>query len=217
MSIAISLTDIGDIETYDGLKDYITAYLELSEESQGNIPTAIRMAEYRFNRVLTTPDHEVTGSITTVAGADSVALPAGFRQLRDAWVESDPVQRLSLLSPSVVRRSYVGQSGVPLAAAVMNGAMLLGPVPDAVYTVGLTYLAKLAYLSDGNPSNWLLADHADVYVLGTLLHCEGFEANDSRIPGIKSLLDEALAEINAQGNRYRYAGSPVRLRNPVSA
>lgn len=75
--------------------------------------------------------------------------------------------------------------------------------------------AALTPLSDSNPSNWLLARRADIYVYATLLQAEAHIVNDARLPLWKSALDEAIADLNAAGGRRRIATAPWRLLNPV--
>ena len=84
MAIAIAVSSAFDIETYDGLIAYIVAHLELDAETEAQVPTFIRKAEYRLDRLCTVPDRETSASVTTVAGEQSVSLPADFRQLRNA-------------------------------------------------------------------------------------------------------------------------------------
>ena len=76
--------------------------------------------------------------------------------------------------------------------------------------------AGLVPLSDTNPSNWLLERRADIYVYAALLQAEAHIVNDERLSLWKAALDEALADLNADGNRQRIAAAPFRLRNPVT-
>jgi len=215
MSIAIITSGASAIETYGGLKQFIIEHLQLAEEVSDRLGDLIRMAEYRLQRLILTPDREITAGVNTVAGIGSVTLPAGLKQLRSAYVNSSPQQGLEITSPATLQRDWNGfVSGVPTAICVSGGGLLLAPTPDAVYTISLTYLQSIAYLSDDNPTNWLLAGHADAYVYATLLQCEAFIGNDDRLPLWKQALDETIMEINDQGNRLRYSGVPVRLRNP---
>jgi hypothetical protein len=214
MSIAISITPAGTIDTYTLLKAQIAEKLDRSD-LEDQIPNFIRMAEYRLARVILHPMGETTSIVSTTAGTETVNLPTGFQQLRAAHVVSDPIAYLQQVSPSTLREKWNSGSGSPQAFAIVNGQLLIGPVPDAVYALKLTYLSELTPLSDSSETNWLLQKHADVYVYGSLLQAEAHIVNDARIPLWKSAWDEAIAEINAAGNRYRASASPLRLRNPV--
>lgn len=211
MSIAITLSTAADIETYDGLLAFIVAHLELDSETETQLPALIRMAEYRLNRMLTVPERETVASITTTAGIGYTALPTGYRQLRTAYIDADyPLAPVAL----TVLQAEAENSGKPQKYTIANEAMYFAPTPDAAYTVSLTYIEKLAYLSATNQTNWLLSENADAYVYAVLIQCEAFLGHDARIPLLEAALVTTMDEINAQGNRYRVA-SPVRLRSPV--
>jgi hypothetical protein len=211
MSLAITLSTAADIETYDGLLDFIIAHLELDSETETQLPALLRMAEYRLNRMLTVPERETTASVTTTAGTAYAALPTGFRQLRSAYIDSDyPLA----LAPLHAVQSEMELSGKPFIYTVSNQSLYFGPTPDAAYTVELTYMAKLDYLSAANQTNWLLSENADAYVYALLIQCEAFLGHDARIPLLEAALVTTMEEINQQGNRYRIA-SPIRLRSPV--
>lgn len=211
MSIVISLADSFDIETYDGLIAFIVAHLELDAESEAQVPTFIRMAEYRLDRMLTVPDRETLATVSTVADTQYAALPTGFRQLRTAYIDGYPLAPVTL---NVLHAQFTDNSGKPQVYAIADQALYFGPVPDEAYSVTLTYMAKLPYLSETNQTNWLLSQNADAYVYATLIQAEAFLGHDDRIPLFESALVTTMAEINMQGNRYRNA-SPVRLRSSV--
>lgn len=211
MSIAITLTTPADIETYDGLLAFIVAHLELDSETEAQLPALVRMAEYRLNRMLTVPERETIASVTTTAGTAYVALPTGYRQLRSAYIDNDyPLAAATLHSVQTDLES----SGKPQRYTIADQSIYFAPTPDAVYTVSLTYMEKLAYLSATNQTNWLLSENADAYVYAVLIQCEAFLGHDARIPLLEAALVTTMDEINAQGNRYRLA-SPIRLRSPV--
>jgi hypothetical protein len=211
MSLAITISTAADIETYDGLLAFIVAHLELDSETEAQLPALLRMAEYRLNRMLTVPERETIASLTTTAAVAYVALPTGFRQLRSAYIDSDYPLALATLHAV---QSEQELSGKPFIYAIADQSIYFGPTPDAAYTVELTYMAKLDYLSATNSTNWLLSENADAYVYAVLIQCEAFLGHDGRIPLLEAALVTTMEEINQQGNRYRIA-SPIRLRSPV--
>jgi hypothetical protein len=211
MSIAITLATPADIETYDGLLAFIVAHLQLDTETESQLPALVRMAEYRLNRMLTVPERETIASVTTAAGVAFNALPTGFRQLRSAYIDND--YPLALVSLHMVQ-GELENSGKPQKYTIADQSIYFSPTPDAAYTVSLTYMEKLAYLSATNQTNWLLSENADAYVYAVLIQCEAFLGHDERIPLLEAALVTTMQEINDQGNRYRQASS-FRLRSPV--
>ncbi|MCK8356920.1 hypothetical protein LXA28_18340, partial [Erwinia amylovora] len=65
-------------------------------------------------------------------------------------------------------------------------------------------------------TNWLLTDHPDLYLYGSLLQAEAYLFNDDRLAVWKTAHDEVMAEIMTAGNAIRSSTSGVRIRNPVN-
>ena len=62
-------------------------------------------------------------------------------------------------------------------------------------------------LSSGNPSNWILEDHPDLYLYGALVEAEPYLKNDARIPVWRGLYDVEIArvrkpDVNADFDNY---------------
>ena len=213
MAIAIALADAFDIETYDGLVAYIIAHLELDGESEAQVPTFIRQAEYRLNRLCTAPERETSILLTTTADVQSVALPVDFRQLRAARFIADNGYPLAQASLNVLHSDYSG-TGRPQAFCISEQSVQFGPMPDAEYTVNLTYLARIPPLSPTNQTNWLLSGNADAYVYAALMSASVWLEDLEAAGNYRTELMSIIEEVNLQGNRYRLSG-PIRMRSPV--
>ena len=214
MSIAVQITSAFDIETYDGLQAYITAHLELDAETSAQLPTLIRKAEYRLNRMVLAPERETSVSVTTVATEQAVALPVDYRQMRTARLVADDGLVLEPVTLNVLHSEYTDNTGKPKVYAISEQSLQFGPVPDAAYTITLTYTAKLPALSTTNTTNWLLSENADAYVYAVLWQTAAWLEDIEAATAFRAEMFTIIEEINAQGNRYRNA-SPMRLRNPV--
>lgn len=208
MAIAITLSAAAGLETYDGLKAFLVAHLELDPETESQLPNLIRMAEYRLDRMVTIPQRETSASLSFTAGASYASLPADFRHARLVRESAGvPLEAVSLAD----LRGYGAESGVPVAYAVANQALHVAPAPGSAMTLEVVYTAKLTPLTDDNQTNWLLTENADAYVYAALIQCEAFLGKDDRLPLLESALVQAMEEINRQGNRYR-SGSPLVMR-----
>lgn len=214
MSIAIAIDPPIALGNYTLLQAHIAEKMD-RDDLAAQIPNFIRMAEFWLSDKIFHPLGEASATLITVPGSETLSLPTDFRQLRHAYVAGAQAQPLQQVSPSSLREEWPNASGMPQAFAIAAGTLQLAPVPDGAYNIVLGYLGALTPLSDSNPSNWLLARRADVYVYAALLQAEAHIVNDGRLPLWKAALDEALADLNAAGNRYRVAASPYRLRNPV--
>lgn len=211
MSVAVPTTDASPIETFQGLKAWVLEVLD-RDDLDAVIDKMVRMAEYHLRRQILSIQRETTATLS--ATGETVLLPTDFVALRNAYLATDPPVQLSQLAPTVLKSRYPA-TGQPLGYAIGNGVLILGPAPDGPYNVQIRYIQNLPYLSDTNPTNWLLSSHADVYVYATLLQADAYIQDDPRLGIWKSALEEAIANINEQGNRYRHSGTPLRLSSPV--
>jgi len=200
MAIAIQLSPTFDIETYDGLVAYIIAHLELDAETAAQVPTFIRKGEYRLDRLLTIPQRENTVSLTSVAGLATIPLPDDIRSV-------DAIKGLNQKPLTAIQQHY-NYSGTPLYYAVGNQFITLGPIPSAADTYELTYLTRLAPLSEANQTNWLLTQNADAYVYSALWQAAGWLEDIDAAVAFRGELMAIIDEINLQSDRYR-TGSPL--------
>jgi hypothetical protein len=203
------------ITDYDSLVAEIVATLVDSDQA-AKAPRHIQMAESTFNRRLHNPEGEATATTATVAGDATLAFPSGFRSIRSIYLETDPRTLLTYMTPGQLLTLFPGSaSGQPRNYTISDDQILLAPAPDATYTVNLTYVGTLTALSPGNPTNWLLAKHPDLYLYAALGHAELDGWNDERTAGVfKPYVDEIIDEINQEGLR-RMVGPGLRMRPSV--
>lgn len=125
-------------------------------------------------------------AMATVPGSRYLTLPSDFGAMRGLYDETG-VRELPCLEEAVFNRNYLssriaGQTGKPEAYTVVNRRVILGPVPNAVYTFYGSYKRLLGY-DTGNPSGtfkvgqmgetdptkdkpWWPAEHWEVLVIG---------------------------------------------------
>lgn len=211
-SIALPTFGAAEFETFDGLKSWVLQILDRNDLS-GVINKMVRMAENHLRRKILAVNRESVALLN--ATGETVNLPADFKQARNVRLLTNPPVTLSQLGISTLQERY-GYSGQPMAYAVGNGQLILGPIPDGPYNLSLRYLQTIPYLSDTNPTNWLLSNHADVYVYATLVQAEAFIKEDlDSLAKWKAALEEAIRNINSEGVRYRHSGTPARISSPV--
>jgi hypothetical protein len=214
MSIVLTLPDDFEIENYTGLQSFLTEHLQLDDETVDQLPNLIRLAEYRLNRLVLAPERETQATLSTTAETQIVALPTGFRQAMQLKILGDQSTGYPLepVSQNVVE-SY-DYPGKPVAYAIVGNSLLLGPVPDAVYTLTLTYIQKLTPLTVNAQTNWLLAENADAYVYMASAVISFHLGDEGAASAYNALAESVMGEINQQGNRKRVS-APMRLRSPV--
>jgi hypothetical protein len=68
-------------------------------------------------------------------------------------------------------------------------------VPAASVQIILYYFQTPPVLSGSNASNWLLAQHPDAYLYGSLAEAEAFGFNDARLATWRALASDSLAQV----------------------
>jgi hypothetical protein len=164
MSIAIPTYAPGAIASYTDLIAEIRDLMDDADYRQDIIDRAIRKAEAEFNRKLRTPEMETRAVLNVTE--ELTQLPADFLALRYIFQEGSPDSPLRSMSPAGMLGMYAGTSGTPQAYTIEGNMLRVGPVGSA--TLEMVYYRPVPQLSDAEVSNWLLRQHPDLYVAGTM-------------------------------------------------
>lgn len=191
------------LNSYTDLLSEITDWLD--EDLASKADTFIRMAEARFNRLLRTPEMETP--LTLEASDESTPLPTDFLQMKAMWIDGD--YKIPLNGTSFANLNASGPAGLPTTYAIVGTSLYLGPIPDDVYDLAGVYYQTIPPLTVNAPTNWLLAAHPDLYLYGCLTMAELRGWNDTRLPLLKSALDEAMGQIQMAGTKRRFGGPLV--------
>jgi hypothetical protein len=188
-------------------QDYLDLRIGVSEHV-GNraisdvFPRLVKLAETTLNKKLRTRKQMTTATLTFTNGV--AALPTGCLEIISLFgPNKEPLRATSLADVQFPRSSY-GQYAIDNLNVVIYG--LTG-------TRNLRYFAALPTLTTSpTTSNWLLADHPQVY-----LYAVGFEAAKFlRDPELAAMTDQlfsnALDEIKIDDDRTRWANGVVRMQ-----
>lgn len=197
------------LSTYSDLQAAVASWLHRADLT-AVIPTFIDLAESRINGDLDARMQDTSANLAAAAGVEAVTLPDDLINIRNLMVSTSPVRVLSYVTPDQFRSAYpYGQAGIPNYFSMVGGRMLLAPVPDADYTLSITYKAKVPALSDAAPTNWLLSAFPHVYLYATLLESAPFLQADDRMQLWETKYREAIDSVNAQD---WYSGSTMRVK-----
>jgi hypothetical protein len=182
------------------------------------IPAMIALCEADLRR---RAEVEFTKKDTLTISASPTNLPSDFREFADGglWFDTDAVKgQITLVSPghlSDIRgRLGLNSTGIPKYAAVaVNGTKLYtAPPPDQARVADVIYETKLTPLSDTATTNWVLTDHPDVYLYGTLKHSAPFLKNDPRLALWSQLYEGSLVSLDTFIERRKYKGGKLIAR-----
>ena len=196
------------IDTYANLQTAIASWLH-RDDLTDQIPAFIALTEAKLQRVLATGDQEATATLTISSG--TVALPTGFmmaRRLR--YLASGGVYQ-DVDFVDLVPSNYDGVTAAPPVVATIKGSnILFRPIPDQTYTGLLDYYAKFTPLSTAAPTNWILTDHPDVYLYGSLLQSAPYVGSDNRISIWADAFQAGVEELEREDYEKRFSQNQAR-------
>jgi hypothetical protein len=167
-------------------------------------PEFIALFEAAANRRLRVREQEATATLTPSSVA--VALPADYLAWRRVTWTGAPRVELQYVHPSYLQAAYPSSpTDVPRIFTIEGSTLKVRPLDTT--PLELDYFQKIPALSDGTPTNWLLAAHPDLYLFGALVEAEMFGVNDERAPQWKARRDEVFDEIEKLSNKTRGAGA----------
>jgi hypothetical protein len=189
------------ISTYAELQTAIADWLN-RDDLTSVIPTFITLTEAALNRQL---------RVNEMIERDTSTISGGYVNMPVDWLET--ISLITIGSPPVVLE-YVAQMGMaevratqragdPIVYTIINNKFQIFPAPSASTDVEMTYYAKIPALSDSNTSNWLLANHPDAYLFGSLVHAEPYLKNDERMPMWASMYKGSIDAIGYASERAK--------------
>ena len=211
------------VTTFAELKTSIAAWLNRSGATSftDRAGDFVTFCEADFNSKLRVRAMEQysNSAMTTATGVTTAALPTGWLQGRSVWLAgTTPKQILRYYTPDQLHTVYVqNSSGQPKVFSIVGDNAEFGPTPDAAYDVAALFYKKLDALSDTTTSNWMLANHPDVYLYGSLKHAMPFLRHDQRMPVWESLYERALERVQRADDRDRHSGGTLTMQTDTGA
>lgn len=176
------------------------------------IPEFVALAEAKFNRALRVPDMETKDAAFSITG-EYVAVPTGFLEVRNFYLNNGSKDQLSYLDPDTQTEYFGAASNTPKYFAVVGSNFRFGPVPDATYTATLVYYKGLTTVSTGGSAvNWLLTAHPDLYLYGALLEGSGYIQDEQAVARWMQGYALALEQVKKQGAMQRWGGNGMAVR-----
>lgn len=204
------------ITDYQSLQDSIADWL-IRTDLSAVIPTFIQNAESALRR-----DPRVRNLRSTPFQVDSEEepVPNGFVSLESLYIDGPTffgeVDIMSAGELAEVNRRRGGTARVPKAAAFIGSVIRFAPPPDALYTFRMTYWETITRLVNPSDTNWLLDDHSDVYLYGSLVHSAPYLRDDTRVASWRQEYDRALEELWQHVERQQYSGVLIKRNdNPI--
>ena len=200
------------ISTYAQLKSSIADFLN-RDDLTTVIPTFISLAEAQINRDVR--HYEMENRATATTSTQYVDRPVDWVETIRLHVTGGGTTNLQLLSKSAMadkRQGVENTSGAPLYYCHSEKAFELFPTPDGSYELEILYYQKVPALSDSATTNWLLTDHPDVYLYGSLMHSSPYLAEDARVGVWAQLYSAAVQRVNGSSQAAVSSGTGLNLK-----
>lgn len=197
---------------YSALKTTIANYLGRTDLTN-QIPDFITLAETRLQRELRTRPMLKSATATMTGGDNTVGLPTDFLEMRDIFIQGNPRQPVSYMSPSAFTRNARAEDGGKcIDYTILGSELAFAPIPDAAYVLEMLYYSKPTVLSDTNTSNVFLANYPDLLLYGALAQAEPYLMNDARLATWASLYANTLELITTSDDSSEYNGVPLQMK-----
>jgi len=197
------------LSNYDDLQAAIADWL-IRDDLGARIPDFISLNEKSMNRLLKTAEMEVETSLVTVPSNPNVALPTGYSGLRRLRAYNNSIWYDVQILPLEPSRDNGVIGAPPVAASIVGSNINFRPIPNGAYPLLMNYYAKFAELSDSNPTNWILENHPDAYLYGSLLQSAPYLGTDDRLPLWADGFNSVIQQINEEDVDKRFRNMKLR-------
>jgi hypothetical protein len=197
------------LATAANLATDVAAWLSRADLT-ADIPTMIVLAEAKLNRLLRSLEHEVRNPAFMLA-SEYVPAPLDFLEFKSGYVNGSPKVPIYYLPEDFMPNVPAGDSAMYITMSGTN--FRFAPPPDGSTTASISYFAKLPTLSGvGVQTNWLLAQHPDAYLYGTLLEASGRIQDASLMQGWQTAYEHSVRQIIDADRRKRYGANGMTIR-----
>lgn len=195
------------LDTYANLQTAIQTEIDnTSTEFTASVPDLINRAESKINRKLRCRQMEQLAYMTysTATTDRKISFPSGFLERRDLFIklgsEADSkYTRVVFKSPKNFYLRYT-DAGRPEYYTIRKH-LEFDRLADASYRVQMHYLKAWDIATDS--TNWLLTNHPDIYLYGSMAEAEMFFRNRENVGGWKMMFEEAIRDLNRLDERTR--------------
>lgn len=200
--------------TYTGLVASISSWMNRTDLATV-VPDFVTVVESRIARDLRLRNQIVTSTLTATASVQSVALPADWLEFENLSVTltGTPDTNLQYLTIEQIDAKYPNGGGTsrPFVYTIEGPNILLGPMPDVNYTIGILYYARFPSLITAG-TNWLMTNFPNVYLYGALREAALFTMNDERAAHWDTLYMKTVKDVQDIDDQAAHSGSALRVK-----
>ena len=199
------------ISTYAELVTAVQNWTHRSSLDTTRIGEAIVNAENRIRKEIRCREMESDVSVSLVSGTRTANLPTGYVGMRQLYLNTDPIQSLTYVTPEQYWATYMSsQTGQPVAYTIEAGTFVFGPIPDSAYTAK-ALIHALTALASGVTT--LFSNHPELYLYASLVEIAPYLGNTSRLPEWEGLYLRARETVMRSDRRDRHGAGVLTMRS----
>lgn len=155
----------------------------------------VQRAEAELNRVLRVNPQSALVTLTAASGV--LTVPTGWARVRSLRQTEANKPRIDVTDIVTVEEylSEVTETGDPEYACEIDGTIYLAPAPVDGVTFRVICQKVVPALSDSATTNWLLLNHPDVYLYGTLEQASVYDHDDGARANYAAKFREGIATL----------------------
>lgn len=195
------------LDTYANLRTALTTRLDTSDILPADADDLFTEAELRIYRELRVRQMETSFSVGITGGV--AALPAGYADLKYAYVDANPTRLLQRKPASWIYLQYPQRSasGTPIYISRVGANFIFGPY-GGNHTVAGVYFQKPATVVNTTLTGVLLSN-PDLLLYGALAEAEKLLGRESRAPIWETRFQEIKAQVVSESDRENFSGGPL--------
>lgn len=200
------------LATYADLVQAVSDQMHRSDLA-AYVPTWVALAESRIWRELRARQMIGNATLVTVAGTNAVALPQDWLETENITLLAGINRPLHVTTPEVMDEKWPanGSTGMPVDYTVVGNNIILGPSPDAAYSISIDYYQRPVSLTVTLVS-WLLSNHPGIYLAG-VMHEACIQTRDTdMLPVWAQRFQDELQSLQDIDDQSLRSGSSMRVR-----
>lgn len=177
------------------------------------VPDFVAMAEARISRDLRLRKQITSTTLTAVGGSQDVALPTDWLELENVTLGTTPARQMTYVTVEQLDSKYPqgGYNAMPAVYTIEGDILMLGPVPDADYSIDLIYYARLPSVITSS-TNWLLTNHPNIYLFACLIEAYYYSQHPDQVALYTQRYNEGVKQLQDQDDRATHSGSTLRVK-----
>lgn len=169
------------------------------------------LGEDRVYRELRVRSMETTIQ-STITTSGTIAVPSDYVELKNAIIQTSPVQTLQRKSVDWINTHYPTRSGggVPHFIARDGSNFIFGPSSDSTYVVSLNYYKRQATAVNGTLDGILLTAPG-LWLYASLCETEPLFGRDARLPVWEAKYTQIKNLVELEDKRELSSGAPLAM------